>query len=233
MAVFRSKSRKRAMARKKRYNKKLARRRRNKASVTRLPTGSLVAERTFTKLRYTQRIDLTPAAAATESYVFSGNSAFDPDVTGAGAQPLGFDQYATLYNKYRVRGSKMKVTAAVTSGSHFPCKITIYPQDDNASATGVDNAAARPNSKTRVTAGYGSPNVTLSKYMSSKKQLGVKSINEETSFAALVNANPSIRWYWCVSVGTIDATTNIAGLYAEVEITYYVEFYDVVDLILS
>lgn len=213
--------------------KKYGKRKYKRATTTSLRSGTLIADRSFTKLKYTQRIDLTPAGAATDSYVFRGNSMFDPDVAPGGAQPLGFDQWAGFYNKYRVRGSKIKIYAVATSGSHFPCKISVYPQDDSSTATGVDNAAARPNSRTSITNGYGGPSTRIKNYISTKKQLGVKSINEETSYAAVITGNPNIMWYWCISVGTLDATTNIAGLYVEVEVTYYTEFFDVVDLILS
>lgn len=221
--------------RKKAYNKKrkYSKRKYNKASVMRVKPGILVAERCFTRLIYSTRLDLTPAAAATDSYVFSGNSIFDPDFTGGGAQPLGYDQWATLYNKYRVHGSKIKGTFVATSGSHFPCKIVICPQDDSTTVTGVDNAAPRPGAKTVITNGYGGPVSRLKLYASTKKQLGMQSISQETGFAAAIGGNPSLRWYWAVSVGTIDSTTLIAGLYAEIQIEYYVEFYDVVDLILS
>lgn len=232
MAYYRKKrtSRKRAYTRRRKYAKRKVSRKRATAMVSR---GLPVSDRCFAKLRYTTRLDLTPVTAPTDSWVFSGNSLFDPDVSGSGSQPMGFDQYATFYNKYRCRGSKIVVRAAATSGSHFPCKLVVYPQDDNATVTGVDNAAARAFARTGVTSGYGGPVTTLKNYMTSKKQFGVKSINEETSYAAAVNANPSLRWYWCISVGTLDLTTSIAGMYAEIEITYYTEFYDTVDLVLS
>ena len=35
------------------------------------------------------------------------NSLFDPDQTGTGHQPYYFDQFAALYNRYTVLGSKL------------------------------------------------------------------------------------------------------------------------------
>lgn len=40
--------------------------------------------------------------AVTGQYVFNLNSLFDPDRTGIGHQPYGFDNLALLYNRYRV-----------------------------------------------------------------------------------------------------------------------------------
>jgi len=46
--------------------------------------------------------------------VFRANSCFDPDFTGGGAQPRGFDQWMTIYSKYVVMKSKITV--------HFTCR---------------------------------------------------------------------------------------------------------------
>ena len=41
--------------------------------------------------------------------MFRGNSCFDPDYTGTGHQPRYFDQYAAVYQKYKVTASSCKV----------------------------------------------------------------------------------------------------------------------------
>lgn len=51
-------------------------------------------------LRYSQI--LQPAGIAVYEYLFNLNSLYDPDRTGAGHQPLGFDQLTPLYGRYRV-----------------------------------------------------------------------------------------------------------------------------------
>lgn len=51
---------------------------------------------------------LVPNAAATGDQVFNLNSLFDPDRTGVGAQPNGFDQWAALYNRYVVYKAKVE-----------------------------------------------------------------------------------------------------------------------------
>lgn len=49
-------------------------------------------------------------AGAGTSYSFAINNIFDPDFTGGGLQPLGFDQYAQFYGRYRVTGFSAEVT---------------------------------------------------------------------------------------------------------------------------
>lgn len=53
---------------------------------------------------------LNPSAGgAAATYVFSANGLFDPDITGVGHQPVGFDQLMAFYDHYTVVGAKITV----------------------------------------------------------------------------------------------------------------------------
>lgn len=41
--------------------------------------------------------------------VFSANGMYDPDISGTGHQPIGFDEYMALYDHYTVIGSRVRV----------------------------------------------------------------------------------------------------------------------------
>lgn len=76
-------------------------------------------------------------ASAGSSYTFGINNCYDPNFTGAGAQPLGFDQYSALYARYRVLRVRYRVTFA--QRGTIPCRIGCYaspqstlPADSNA-----------------------------------------------------------------------------------------------------
>jgi len=73
--------------------------------------------------------------------VFNLNSIFDPDRTGTGHQPLGRDQYATLYNRYRVLAVKVKVVfttdaTIVTAGQ----TVGILAENSGSAYTNLDAA---------------------------------------------------------------------------------------------
>ena len=72
---------------------------------------SPIPDKSLVKLRYCQRCAINPAAGVTNSYLFRANSLFDPDLTGTGHQPLGFDEWAKFYRRYCVLGSKITVQA--------------------------------------------------------------------------------------------------------------------------
>lgn len=66
-----------------------------------------------TTLRYFGNfISVNPAAGGiAATHVFSANGLYDPDITGTGHQPIGFDQLMVLYDHYTVVASKIKVYA--------------------------------------------------------------------------------------------------------------------------
>ena len=64
-----------------------------------------------TCMLYTEAFSLNPGAGGIASvYVFNLNSLFDPNVTGVGHQPTGFDQLMAIYEQYTVYGVKYKVS---------------------------------------------------------------------------------------------------------------------------
>lgn len=79
------------------------------------PTQATVGPTRFeTTLIYAENgITLNPGLAGiAASYVFSFNSLFDPNLTGAGHQPAGFDQLMAIYEQYLVYGVAYKIQGA-------------------------------------------------------------------------------------------------------------------------
>lgn len=67
-----------------------------------------IPQRYICKLKYAE--DVT-TDGLTGTWRFNLNSLFDPNQTGTGHQPYGFDQLATLYNKYRVISCGWRITS--------------------------------------------------------------------------------------------------------------------------
>lgn len=73
--------------------------------------------RTRRTLRYVANfIGLSSGAGTAGSYVFSANGLYDPDITGTGTQPKGFDQIMQFFYHYTVIRSRARVTFSSTSG---------------------------------------------------------------------------------------------------------------------
>lgn len=74
------------------------------------PLGPFANE-SFRKLQYTQTISHIPVTALipTASNAYRLNNIYDMDSLAGGGQPLGFDQLATVYNRYSVTGGTVSV----------------------------------------------------------------------------------------------------------------------------
>ncbi len=168
-------------------------------------------------------------SAAASRQQFSMNSLFDPDFTGSGNQPEYFDQLSTLYNRYRVYGSAIKVVAMPFNGatqSNVPVKLVLVPTAQSLASYGIDDIAALPRAQDRISTGnMDAKNQTLVASHSISEILGVKDVEGADRLQALVTASPSEQALWCIAGRSADLTTA-AYCNISVRITYDVEFFD-------
>jgi len=62
------------------------------------------------KLRYAEdNITLGAAAGVISNYIFRANDLYDPDVTGTGHQPMGFDQMMVFFDHFIVERATIRV----------------------------------------------------------------------------------------------------------------------------
>lgn len=96
-----------------RKSKKVVRRPRRQARVIkpRIPQNGLRLTETV-KLRYSEQISVSNPVGGSV-YNFRATSLYDPNKTGTGHQPLGFDQMSAKYNHYVVLGARILVQPVV------------------------------------------------------------------------------------------------------------------------
>jgi hypothetical protein len=73
------------------------------------PWMPIFPARVVKRLRYNDVVSITTTAGAVGSYVLRANDLFDPDFTGTGHQPMGFDALCLFYNHFCVVRSKLTV----------------------------------------------------------------------------------------------------------------------------
>lgn len=162
---------------------------------------------------------------------------FDPDITGVGHQPLGFDQWSAFYNKYTVYGSKCQITILNATGSTAATQnieAVLMPVPSSVSTTVITTATDLeelyefPYSKMK--AGNivgGAPNLFLKSYMSTTKIDGIPKakVGISDSYSAVNSANPSNMWRWAIGLQSTDeaATSTCRVL---VKMTYYARMWD-------
>lgn len=218
---------------KKAYRRRLRYRRRAKApSTVSIRTPSVVPDRLFTKLKYSlsRTLDTSPASSNPQ-YVFRGNSLYDPEFAVGGSQPMGYDQWSAFYNNYRVHASAITVRMMSTADSDAGgfIKVTLFPST-TAAAGSYSGNSEQPYSKVNYLPNKGLNKIFLKNKMYAKKMLGLKSIAYDEDLAAAIGADPVKEWYWILDAYSINEVANVLGVYMEVKITYYAEFFGRVQL---
>jgi hypothetical protein len=162
-----------------------------------LPTS---ADVTFT---YATHFQVAPSLAAPSSYQFNATGLFDPDQTGTGHQPLGFDQWlgtsnsTGFYQNYQVDTADIHVTAySNADDSTAQAIICLGLSDDTSfSFTSIDTAMETPSFKTAFLGTEASCNgiVHLKHHFDASKFFGVPrpALYARTDLQAIYSANPT------------------------------------------
>ncbi len=107
--------------------------------------------------RFTQGSSATPYTFGASSTTFNLNSVYNPATSTH--QPYGFDQYAALYNYYKVHGVRVKITAVGPSTTCLLCWKLKSPNDSSTLASQtVSTVYERPgNTSVWIQQGAGKP----------------------------------------------------------------------------
>lgn len=214
---------------KRRYRRKKScsrpRRRRRTRKKRRVRTG--FPSRMAVSLPYSE-IDLDIAAPANlaGSYFFRANDLFDPNQSGTGHQPRGFDQYMNFYKHFVVIGSRISVT--FQNNSDFPIRCGIMLRD---AAVGhnfdPDDCGEYPKKRERgcdgVTQG-GRSTVTISLGCSPRKFLGRSKVLSDNQLKGDAGNSPAEVVYYQIYVYALDGTSSVPQTHIRVTIKYAAVF---------
>jgi len=175
-----------------------------------------------TKLRYTD-FRAVVAAGNQAIYVYRLNSVFDPDFTGAGAQPSGFDQLAALYGRYRVMAVDCNVKATGQTGASTGSALVVMAATDNSAlSVAADTLSEQRYSRQGVCQVEGVA-ARLRALWHIGELLGYsdESMLANSNVEAAITANPAFQQYLFIQAETTGATDTVEF---DVELTYYVRF---------
>lgn len=189
-----------------------------------------------TKLKYSDLITLTSTANSLGRYVFQPNNCYDPDYSGTGHQPMFFDQYTPIYQRYVVLGAKVTasfspvantISTAQPSG---PLIVGLFEDyDTSLTATNVSWLMESNNSTTSfLNNALGGNNVkTLSCTYSPQQSLGVSS--EDDVVSALTTGGPARPYYVNVFM-TETGLGSPSSCNVKVDIEFTVRFFNQKDV---
>lgn len=154
-------------------NKQRKNARRRRAS-NNAPSGvpkPILAKVAHANLQYNQYIAMTESSAGVGAfYSFRLSDLYDPDLTGTGLQPVGFDQFSVLYSRFRVKRVTVSiqlanVTSTVITTGAFPSSASTLPASPQSwvcqpySRSRMLNIAAGGNNMFRTVASFDIPSV--------------------------------------------------------------------------
>lgn len=201
---------------------------RNVIARTKLP-ATIVPDVAYTVLKYVDRFVPTPALGANYHQVYSGTGLYDPDSTGGGHQPMGFDQWMNFYQYYRTSASKI-IIRTIDNGS-TPGAVqheqSICPTISSSDLATADPEEVRemPYSRWKIVSTHTGRGPTVqSNYISYNKIVGRRPSGLGTNIYGSVSSNPGSQFFWHINGQVIDESSNMANVYVYVTIKYYVEF---------
>lgn len=164
-------------------------------------------KRTF---NYCDKRSLDGGAGGTvSSLFFSANSLYDPDRSGVGHQPMGFDQLMPLYDHFVVTKARINVMAAVASeavGRAANQVLAINIRDTNTTTTNIaESIEAGRAVWTLMTQGTGARGaVSLSHEVDVRKFLGRQSLLSDPQMKGSIIGNPTEEVFFEISVANLD-----------------------------
>lgn len=184
-----------------------------------------VAQRSRCRLKYAESIVLATSAIFTGDYTWMINSLFDPNFTGGGHQPRGFDQLSAFYNRYRVYGVHYKVTCLVAADQII---LTVYPSNQTTAPSTFQDAAEQAMSKWTVLQNA-APGV-ITGYVDLCVLNGKTRVAYEAddTTQALTSASPSEQL--CLHTVVTSQSSSNVNTYVAVELEFDCEFSDPIAL---
>lgn len=159
-------------------------------------------------LRYMENaLAITSTTGSVGTYVFSANGMYDPNITGTGHQPMGFDQIMLSYNHYVARHAKIQVLFRNTSTTY---PVVVLSRCAAATAVTDQQRILEEGNYVKTAllpAGVQGCTKILALDMNIAKFGGVDDLLDRDDYQGDTAANPVEQSYFHIQVFTEDFTT--------------------------
>lgn len=193
----------------------------------------LIWKRTLT---YAQLHTLTAGASGlfgTEQ-IYRLSSLFDPDLTGTGHQPYGFDSFAALYYRYKVDAVRVTMRFSDPSADGVMCAAQFQAPSVTQTVTGSDiqTVMERSGVWTANLNNTGSQVVVLDQYFPLHTLCNVTRLQYEANtqdYESLCTTNPVRSPFVRVAVAALDGSST-PTVRLETKILFYSRFFERIGL---
>lgn len=184
-----------------------------------------IPSRYICKMKYSANV----ATDIAGNYVFNLNSLYDPDRTGTGHQPYGYDPLSQLYNRYRVISCGWRISSP--SGSYR--QIGCIPSNDLGITWSINDLKENPRAKYIVqSVGGGTMTLTGKSYIPALMGRTRSQYMADDNYQAVVSASPSEQALLYIHTAT---NGGDAEPFAQVQVLleFTAEFFDVKHIVQS
>ncbi len=196
--------------------------RRKAYMMTPSPRTSL-ANRAIVRLRYSREFALFGAVGDEgdiHTKIFRANDMFQPDSSGGGGQPYGFQDLMKFYNHFTVLGSKITIRAVPALGVVSPifCSVSVRTQ---ATPYSVRSDCLQVPTAIWVLSDHDQgPILRLQKYFSTRKYFNVENPQDQSQLNGTGGAAPIDLAHFILSAYNPDATAFLRSWVFYVTIEY-------------
>lgn len=183
---------------------------------------TILPNRMYRTVKYGDVYDINPSAGVTGVQVFRANGLYDPDATATGHQPRGHDEYAAMYNHFRVLRSRI-VAKKVGDGTYVT-HLAIHSASQADGASALKDILEWPQTSWVGPVAYSGGNAAVCiQDFDSVRDLGKAATYSASCQGVCSSSDPTEAWYFNLHV----APGNNAGDPGSQSITVSIE-YDVV-----
>jgi hypothetical protein len=163
----------------------------------------IMPDRFYTTTRYWKFPSISLAIANFGAIRFSPSSAYDVDPTVGSTAMSGYAELAAFYGSYRVLKSTIRCEF-INNSAIVPLMCIVCPLNIDPGATPTTNVIQewkeQPYSVSRASGLVGSPNVVLTRTMTTERIFGSKMVYFDDAFQAATNNVPANNWWWAIGI---------------------------------
>lgn len=204
-------------------NKKMVARR---SYTTKIRSTNVFPRRMITRFKYTDTVQMAiDYANGNTVYYFNLNGLYDPDGSGTGHQPYGFDEAMALYSRYRVYKCTWHIAFPNNLGDTYTVAVVPTNGSTSFATQSFGRAAETPMAVTKVISA-GAPTTYIKGSVYLPKLNGVKpsEYKADDRYIGTAAANPAEVFHLNI-VGN-QPFSNAITVYPTVTLVYYAELLD-------
>jgi hypothetical protein len=151
------------------------------------------------KHSYADQLTLTSTTGSLQTYQFSCNGMYDPDITSTGHQPLYFDQLTAIYDHYTVFEARIVVEIVTNQVA----RAVLYIDDDTSTAPNMGTASEQPSATAKLIPATTVKPIVFTKRWNAKEFFG-GNIYDNDDLQGSASANPVEQSYFTLLLKPAD-----------------------------